>query len=129
MVDKPDSTTPYTFLSYASAEREQALAVADALQQAGVAVWLDRQAIVGGSAWSTAIVRGIKDCAAFLVLGSERAFRSPNVQRELNLAVEENRPLLPLLLERVPPPDEVRYALAGRQWVELLDRAEVRLVP
>ncbi|MHB8577087.1 MAG: ATP-binding protein, partial [Dehalococcoidia bacterium] len=56
-------------------------------------------------------------------LGSAPAFRSPNVQRELNLAVEENRPLLPLLLERTTQPREVRYALAGRQWVELLDRA------
>src|SRR5204863_202558 len=74
--------------------------------------------------WSTEIVRGIRDCTVFVVLGSARAFRSPNVQRELNLAVEENRPPLPLLLESVPAPDEVRYAFAGRQYIELLDRPQ-----
>ncbi len=123
MADPSTTSAPYVFLSYASAEQDRALAVADALQQAGIPIWLDRHAIAGGSAWSTEIVRGIRNCAAFIVLGSERAFRSPNVQRELNLAVEENRPVLPLLLEQVTAPDDVRYALAGRQWVPLLDRA------
>src|SRR5436853_33046 len=39
---------PYVFLSYASAERDRALAVADALEAAGISVWIDRQAIAGG---------------------------------------------------------------------------------
>src|SRR5207244_3294268 len=34
---------------------------------------------------------------------------------------EERRPVVPLLAERITYPDEVRYALAGLQWVELLD--------
>jgi predicted ATPase/sugar phosphate isomerase/epimerase len=123
MAEPKITPTPYVFLSYASAEQDRALAVSDALQQAGITVWLDRQAITGGSSWSAAIVDGITGCAAFIVLGSAHAFRSPNVQRELNLAVEENRPLLPLLLEHTAQPREVRYALAGRQWVTLADRA------
>ncbi|MHB8573802.1 MAG: ATP-binding protein, partial [Dehalococcoidia bacterium] len=122
MTAEPASTAPYVFLSYASAEQDRALVVVEALQAAGIPSWLDRHAIAGGTAWSAEIVDGITGCAAFIVLGSERAFRSPNVQRELNLAVEENRPLLPLLLERTEQPREVRYALAGRQWVPLQDR-------
>lgn len=55
---------PYVFLSYASVERERALAVTAALEAAGVRVWLDRQAIAGGSSWTAAIVRGIQGCAA-----------------------------------------------------------------
>ncbi len=129
MAEQPDTRPPYVFLSYASAERDRALVVAAALQHAGIASWLDRHAIAGGTAWSAEIVDGISGCAAFVVLGSERAFRSPNVQRELNLAVDENRPLLPLLLERTEQPREVRYALAGRQWVELLDRPTEAWLP
>jgi len=49
-------------------------------------------------------------------IGSAQAFASPNVQRELNLAVEENKPILPLLLEAVTYPAAVAYILAGRQW-------------
>src|SRR5579871_6130836 len=103
---------PYVFLSYTSTERPRALAVASALEDAGIPVWLDRNAIPGGASWSAQIVRGIKHCTVFAVLGSVQAYASPNVQRELNLAVEENKPVVPLLFEPVQPPDEVRYALA-----------------
>src|SRR5260370_42668118 len=121
MATHPATRDPYAFLSCASGEQARAPPRADVLEKAGIPVWPDRHAIAGGSAWSTAIVRAIRDCTAFLVLGSARAFGSPNVQRELNLAVEENKPVVPLLLEQVTVPDDVRYALAGRQWVALHD--------
>src|SRR5439155_14361346 len=54
-------TSPYVFLSYTSTERDRALAVADALQQAGITVWVDRQAILCAASWSAAIVRAIKN--------------------------------------------------------------------
>src|SRR5207237_1417980 len=95
---------------------------ADALEAAGVRVWLDRRGIPAGVSWDATIVRAIRDCRVFLVLCTERAMRSSNVQQEIRLALEERRPLLPLLAERITFPDEVRYALAGLQWVELLDR-------
>src|SRR5947209_17728489 len=38
----PAASRPYVFLSYASAEQDRALVIAAALQQAGIAVWLDR---------------------------------------------------------------------------------------
>src|SRR5438105_2937887 len=129
MPEQPATSAPYLFLSYASAERERALAIADALEAAGVRVWIDRHAIAGGTSWSAEIVRGIQGAAAVAVLCSTAAYASPNVQRELNLAVEENRALVPLLLESVPAPAEVRYALAGRQWLELLDRAQADWLP
>ncbi|MHB8574204.1 MAG: TIR domain-containing protein [Dehalococcoidia bacterium] len=118
----PAASAPYLFISYASAERERALAVADAIEGAGVAVWIDRESITGGSSWGAEIVRGIKRCAALAVLCSPASLRSSNVQRELNLAVEDDKPILPLILTPGDPPDEVRYAIAGRQWIELLDR-------
>jgi len=119
----------HVFISYTSSDRAQAIALADALEAQGVPVWIDRRSIEGGANWNAAIVRGIKDCAVFLVVGSARAFGSPNVQRELNLAVDENKPLLPLLLEQVTPPDEVRYALAGRQWLDARDGAQEAWLP
>src|SRR5438067_7470788 len=122
MPPPPDPTTPYVFLSYSSTDRDRALAIADALQQAGVRVWLDRRSIPAGASWDAAIVRAIRDCTVFLVLCTEPAMRSSNVHQEIRLALEERRPVVPLLAERITFPDEVRYALAGLQWVELLDR-------
>src|SRR6478672_1530083 len=94
---------PYAFVSYASADRDRALAVADALEGAGIAVWLDRRSIAVGSSWSAEIVRGIRGCAALILLVSPAAMASPNVAQEVQLGWEGRRRLLPLLLEQAEP--------------------------
>ena len=104
---------PYAFLSYASADRGQTLAIADRLERAGIRVWVDRHSLVGGQSWDATIVRAIKDCAVFTVLCSPAAVTSPNVLQELRLAWEERRPILPVLLAPVSFPDEMRYILTG----------------
>ena len=38
------------------------MAIADALEDAGVRVWLDRRSIPAGASWDAAIVRAIRDC-------------------------------------------------------------------
>ncbi|HEX2172547.1 MAG TPA: AAA family ATPase, partial [Dehalococcoidia bacterium] len=116
--------TQYIFLSYASADRERAIHIADLLEEQGIAVWMDRHSIEGGTSWSAEIVRGIRGCSALIVLCTVAAMRSRNVQQEIQLAWEHNKALLPLLLDVASYPDEVAYVLTGRQWVDVLDLPE-----
>lgn len=120
---------PYVFLSYASADRAKALRVADLLEGRGVRVWIDRRSIGGGTSWSAEIVRGIERSAALILLCSRASMASPNVGQEVQLAWDGRRPSLPLILEQVEWPESVRYALAGRQWVDLLDRPDDAWLP
>jgi CheY-like chemotaxis protein len=117
-----EASGSYVFLSYASSDRDQAIGVADLLEQKGIRVWIDRRQIRGGSSWGAVIVRGIEACGALLLLCSPASMVSPNVQQEVQLAWDSRRPILPLILAASPPSEAVRYALAGRQWVDLLDR-------
>jgi predicted ATPase len=117
---------PYVFLSYASADRDKALQIAERLEARGIVVWLDRKSIAGGSSWTGEIVEGIKGCAALLVLASSSSLASPNVQQELQLAWEHRRPLVPLRLDLSPLPSTIEYVLAGRQWIDVLDLPEER---
>ena len=123
------AASSHLFLSYASSDREQAVRVADLLEQQGLHVWIDRRQIRGGSSWSAEIVRGIEGCAALLLLCSPAAMVSPNVQQEVQLAWEARRAILPLLLAASPPSEGIRYALAGRQWIDLLDRPSDAWLP
>jgi predicted ATPase len=116
----------YVFLSYASADRERALRIADLLEAHGTSVWIDRKSIAGGTSWGGEIVRGIRGCSFFLVVCSPAAMTSPNVLQEIQVAFESRHPILPLLLQPVQMPESVVYALAGRQWIEVLDRPEER---
>src|SRR3954464_940444 len=96
-------TAPYAFISYASADRDRALAVADALAGAGVAAWLDRRSIAGGTSWSADTSQASGGCAAPVLLVSPAAMASPNVAQEVQLGGEPPRPLLPLLLAPAEP--------------------------
>src|SRR5579884_57876 len=122
-------TDPYVFLSYTSRDRERVLALADRLEAAGIRVWVDRRDIAGGSSWDASIVDAITSCTVFALASSARSLASPNVHQEVRLAWEAQRPILPLLLEQVTVPRELRYPLAGRQWIELLDRPEDGWLP
>jgi predicted ATPase len=54
---------------------------------------------------------------------------SRNVRQELQLAWDEDRPILPLMLEFVQFPDGMAFFLRGRQWIDLLDRPEAQWLP
>ena len=113
MAEPPDPGQPYVFLSYTSPDRARVLGIADALEATGIRVWVDRREIVGGSSWNASIVDAITHCTAFALTCSARSLASPNVQQEVQLAWEEQRPILPVLLEQVTIPRELRYPLAG----------------
>lgn len=119
----PATEHPYIFLSYASADRQRALAIVDSLKSAGVRVWMDQRAINGGASWDAAIVRAIKGCTALILAATETSVRSRNVQTEVRLAMQYGRPLLPLLVSPATFPEELEYALVGVQWVEVLDHS------
>src|SRR5262245_2803823 len=104
MTGQPAAGQPYVFLSYASADRDRALAIADRLEVSGIRVWIDRKAIPGAASWDAEIVRGITECAGLVLLCSPPAMASPNVQQEVRLAWQYQRPILPLLLEAVEIP-------------------------
>lgn len=112
----------HIFLSYASTDRERALAVADALEAAGVRVWIDRRGIAGGTVWIEEIARVVRASPILLVLCSAASVVSRNVRQELQLAWDQDKPILPLLLEPVTFPDGVSYVLHGRQWIDLSNR-------
>ena len=74
-------------------------------------------------------MRGIEQSTVVVLLASAEALASRNVRQEIQLAWEANRPVLPLIMAKVLYPEEVRYALAGRQWVEVLDLPEEVWLP
>jgi TolB-like protein/tetratricopeptide (TPR) repeat protein len=58
--------TGAVFLSYASQDSEAATRICEALQAAGVEVWLDKSELRGGDAWDAQIKKHIHDCALFI---------------------------------------------------------------
>jgi len=103
------------FISYSRKDSEQALLLAELLTSAGLSCWIDTQGIDLATSWSGEIVDAIYNCKAFIVLLSPSSASSPNVAKEIALASERQKKILPLDLEAIELPREFAYQLAGIQ--------------
>lgn len=103
------------FISYSSRDREKAEQLTELLASAGLSVWIDQAGIDVSTSWSKEIVQAINDCRAFLVLLSPASLASHNVIKEVSLASEKRKKILPLELEPVTLTEDFEYQLAGIQ--------------
>ena len=106
------------FVSYARADLSDVEHFVTRLKAQGLSLWMDKHGIDGSSRWRAEIVSAIEHCKAVLLLLSEHSVQSDNVARELTLAGEEGRPVVPLMLDPVEIPRSMRYELAGVQYNE-----------
>ncbi len=101
------------FISYSSKDREKAEQLTELLGSAGLSVWIDKSALEVSTSWSAEIVDAITSCSAFIVLLSPNSIESHNVIKEVSLASEKRKKILPLDLEPIMLPRELEYQLAG----------------
>src|SRR5665213_2342708 len=103
------------FISYSRQDAEQAQLLTELLTSAGLSCWIDKSGIDLATSWSKEIVQAIDQCKAFVVLLSSASNESTNVHKELSLASEKKKKILPLDLEPVALSEEMQYHLAGIQ--------------
>jgi len=112
------------FISYASKDRDRILDLVDRLDSAGVPVWIDQMSIEGATMWSQEIVAAIRNCKVLILAISENSADSENVVKEVALASEGRKRILPVYLESAEIPESMAYQLAGIQRVEFFERQE-----
>ena len=103
------------FISYSSKDREKAEQLIELLASAGLSVWIDKSGIEVATTWSGEIVDAIEGCKAFVVLLSPNSIESVNVVKEVSLAAELKKKIVPLDLEPVELSRDLRYHLSGIQ--------------
>ncbi len=113
------------FISYEKSDRTHALDLAGELRAHGFSVWIDQGGIRGAKNWATEIVEAIDACSTFVCLLSPHSLASPNVAKELHLASEKRKNILPVVIEKVKLPTNFEYPLAGLQRVYYQDRPAI----
>ncbi|MDC0316591.1 TIR domain-containing protein [Verrucomicrobia bacterium] len=112
------------FISYATSDRDRVLDLVERLRNAGVTVWIDQAGIDVSSMWSQEIVSAIKGCKVMLLSISPHSTESENVVKELALASERKKPIIPVYLQVAEIPETMEYQLAGIQRVEYFKENE-----
>jgi hypothetical protein len=107
------------FLSYSRGDSQQADDWVADLERFGYRVWIDRVGIRGGQQWMATIVRSIEEAQAVILLLSPNSARSDNVRREIDLAVQTRKHIIPVEIQATTIPDALLYQLAGVQVLKV----------
>src|SRR5271155_5412583 len=87
--------TQSNFLSYARADSEFALKLANALRDAHANIWIDQLDIPPGNRWDVAIEKALKDADNLIVILTKSAVSSNNVMDEVSYALEVGKTIFP----------------------------------
>jgi len=117
---------PDVFISYSRENRQQVVRLVEYLREQGLGVWMDETDIHGATMWTEEIVEAIHKCNLFILAISRHSTGSKNVVKELALASEREKIILPIYLEQCDIPKNMEYQLAGIQNIALytLDKAK-----
>jgi len=110
------------FISYCWANKQNVRKLYDILTNNGFNCWLDDQKMQGGSQLFGEIDNGISDCKVFLSCCSNAYGASVNCQRELLLATDRKKLIIPTLVaicDPWPPKGQMGPLLAGKIYVDL----------
>tara|TARA_B100000959_G_scaffold110401_1_gene116461 strand:+ start:204 stop:1982 length:1779 start_codon:yes stop_codon:yes gene_type:complete len=106
---------PEIFASYSREDQAQVFPIVDKLRERGLNIWIDQEGIHGAKLWSQEIVNAIDNSKVFILFASAKAFLSKNVTKELALASESDKHILPIFIEDAEIPAAMKYQLAGIQ--------------
>ena len=93
--------------------------MADKLRYAGVSIWVDESGIGAATLWSKEIAGAIKACKVLVLMVTPNSVKSEIVVKEVTLAAEQRKKILPVVLERTPIPEALEYHLAGIQNLDV----------
>jgi formylglycine-generating enzyme required for sulfatase activity len=130
-VDPASIRQRHVFISFASSDAALVHQAVTALEQAGLRCWFSDRDIEPAASYPAAITDAVKSSGAVLLLLTEASNQSPHVIREIELAFNARRPILPVRIGGAAPSPDLQYFLSRSQWLDVgasLDAAELARV-
>lgn len=103
------------FISYKSEEFDEANWVKTVLETNGISCWMAPMCITGGSSYAVEIPQAIRNCKVFVLILSEKSQTSKWVPREVDQAINENKIIMPFMLENCKLKDDFNFYLTNVQ--------------
>lgn len=106
------------FVSYASPDRDIALKIVDFLESHDVRCWVAPRDVPAGMEYGQAIIQGIEQSRAMVLILSEESNNSPFVHKEVERAVSKVKPVIPVRIREVLPSGSLEFFVSSAQWVD-----------
>src|SRR5205823_14248533 len=108
------------FISYSSQDKTVANAVCAGLEARGTRCWIAPRDIVAGKDWAEAIIDGIHESRAMVLIFSAHANESQQIKRELERAVSKDIPVVPVRIEEIAPAKTLEYFMSNVHWFDAM---------
>ena len=109
---------PDVFISYSSQDFSRVMPLVNRLRSTGISLWVDEGNIDAATLWSESIVDAIAECTVLIMMVSLHSTSSHNVVKEVMIASESKKTILPIYLEPAEIPSKLKYQLTGIQHLE-----------
>lgn len=113
---------PFAFFSYCHKDSDRVYPLIEELTELGYRIWFD-EGIGIGDEWPEVIARKLEECNTFLVAMTPNYCCSHNCKNEMTYQVEDQKPMLSLMMEDFPLSGGIKLQLAGTQYLRLFDRS------
>jgi hypothetical protein len=98
------------FISYSHEDHEFVSRLAIDLEDRGADVWIDKMDLHAGTQWRERITQGVQECTVFVPVVSPESLESEWASREVSMAIQYDKPILPLLYRPAQLPERLsRY--------------------
>ena len=106
------------FISYSSNDRKIVEAVSHYLEQNRIRCFVAYRDIPKAFVWAKAITEAIESCRLMVVIFSEHFNRSEQVDREIEMCMEEGKPILTFRIQNASFTGAKKYYLKNINWID-----------
>ena len=107
------------FFSYSRKDTDKADALCNLLEAMDIPYWIDRDGVFSGSNFKELIVKAISSTDIVLFLSSENSNQSSNVAKEISIADQYGKIIIPVRLDSSAMHPKIAYDLAGIDFLDL----------
>jgi TIR domain len=106
------------FLSYSSKDKYAADAACAVLERNGIRVWMAPRDILPGLGWGTSVIEAINHARVMVLVLSGNANISPQIEREVERAINKGLQVIPFRIEDVEPSEALQYFISAAHCLD-----------
>jgi lipoprotein NlpI len=108
----------FLFVSHISEDRASASEIVAELERRGVPCWIAPRDVHPGKSFDEEIAEALENCRAMLLIFSDRCNDSEYIRREVTVAGEVGKVVIPFRIEDVQPRKALRVRLSDLHWID-----------
>ena len=108
----------FLFVSHVSEDRPAAMEIVRELERRGLRCWIAPRDVRPGRPFDDEIAEAIEGSRAMLLIFSERCNASEYIRREVTVAGESHKVVIPFRIENAEPKHGLRVRLSDLHWLD-----------